>query len=154
KVVAARRTELNKELAVLPARIDEVQRGLPEAPDLSKNRLDYGLATARKDRSTAAERLAEAKVCAGDATSERRRLREVEDALTDLDRQATRAADEAVSKARDKVVEAQRALDDSTSRVARLEQQVTDGQADVARLDERLAGLRQEWAAVSARQVD
>jgi len=47
KVIASRKPQLNRELQELPARIDEVQRGLPERPELSLKQVTSGLEAAR-----------------------------------------------------------------------------------------------------------
>lgn len=154
KVVAARRKEINAELTLIPARIDEVQHGMPEALDAKPKQLEAALVSAREERQDAAEQLAAARTGAGDVTAERARLREVEDALSDLDRQAARALTEAQDAAAGKVLAARRSLEDATQRLARAEGQVTEYQADLATLDERLQALRDEWATVNARAVE
>jgi len=154
KVIASRKPQLNRELAELPARIDEVQRGLPERPELSLKQVTSGLEAARAAHADALAELAAAKAGQGDAAAERKRLREVEDALTDLERQARRKDEDATDKARAKAADAKRALEDAKERLARWERQATDLQADVARLDAQLVELRERWAVVNARTVD
>lgn len=154
KVIASRKPQLNRELQELPARIDEVQRGLPERPESSLKQVTSGLEAARAAHADALAELAAAKAGQGDAAAERKRLREVEDALTDLERQARRKNDEAADKARAKVADAKRALEDAKERLVRWERQATDLQADVARLDAQLVELRERWAVVNARKID
>lgn len=154
KVIASRKPQLNRELQELPARIDEVQRGLPERPEVSLKQVTSGLEAARAAHADALAELAAAKAGQGDAAAERKRLREVEDALTDLERQARRRDEEAADKARAKVADAKRALEDAKERLVRWERQATDLQADVARLDAQLVELRERWAVVNARKVD
>lgn len=154
KVIASRKPQLNRELQELPARIDEVQRGLPERPEVSLKQVTSGLEAARATHQAALAELAAARAGQGDAAAERKRLREVEDALTDLERQARRKNDEAADKARGKVQDAKRALEDARERLARWERQAVDLQGDVERLDAQLVELRERWAVVNARKVD
>ncbi|HET9028032.1 MAG TPA: hypothetical protein VFN07_10940 [Trueperaceae bacterium] len=154
KVIASRKPQLNRELQELPARIDEVQRGLPERPELSLKQVTSGLEAARAAHADALAELAAAKAGQGDAAAERKRLREVEDALTDLERQARRRDEEAADKARGKLADAKRGLEDAKERLVRWERQATDLQSDVARLDAQLVELRERWAVVNARKVD
>lgn len=154
KVIASRKPQLNRELAELPARIDEVQRGLPERPEVSLKQVTSGLEAARATHQAALAELAAARAGQGDAAAERKRLREVEDALTDLERQARRRNEEAADKARAKVADAKRGLEDAKERLVRWERQAADLQADVARLDAQLVELRERWAVVNARTVD
>lgn len=154
KVIASRKPQLNRELQELPARIDEVRRGLPERPELSLARVTSGLKAAREAHQAALAELAAAKAGQGDAAAERKRLREVEDALTDLERQARRKDEDAADKARAKAADAKRALEDAKERLVRWERQAADLQNDVARLDAQLVELRERWAVVNARKVD
>lgn len=154
KVIASRKPQLNRELQELPARIDEVQRGLPERPELSLKQVTSGLEAARTAHADALAELAAAKAGQGDAAAERRRLREVEDALTDLERQARRKNDEAADKARAKVADAKRALEDARERLERWERQASDLQGDVERLDAQLGDLRERWSEVNARRIE
>lgn len=154
KVIASRKPQLNKELAELPARIDEVRRGLPDAPEISKRLLESGLEAARAAHAEALAELAAAKAGQSDATAERKRLREVEDALTDLERQAWRKGEELTDKAHAKVTDAKRAVADAQERLVRWERQIMDLQGDVTRLDKQLEDLRVRWSAVNAQQVE
>lgn len=154
KVIAARRPQLNRELAELPARIDEVQRGMPAAPEMTRRLVTAGLESARTAHAQALEELAAAKAGQADASGERQRLREVEDALSDLERQARRKDADKLDAARAKASEAQRALADAQERLERWERQATDLQGDVERLDVQLGDLRERWAEINARRIE
>lgn len=154
KVVLKQRQKINEDLGELPVRISEVQRNQPETPEATRKQVEAGLTAARQERQEASEALAAAKSGAGDVTAERKRLREVEDGLSDLDRQATRAATEAVDAAQGKVLAAKRGLEDADERLERFHSQVEEFRTDLGALDERLAGLREEWKTVAARVIE
>lgn len=154
KVIASRRPQLNRELQELPARIDEVRRGLPEAPEMPRKLVEQGLAGARRRHAEALEALAAARAGQADVSSERRRLREVEDGLIDLERQARRKADEAGEAAEAKVRAAQRAVSEAEERIAAWQRQVPEREADLARLDAQLTELRERYSVVYARKVE
>ncbi len=154
RVVLARRKEINSELKLVPARIDEVRLGLPSVPDLTRKQVQLGLSGARDDRQKVTELLAAARGGAADVSAERKRLREVEDALTSLDRDALRLVSEAQDAAQGKVLAARRAIEDADHRHARLLEQTEELDADVARIDEQLVVLRAEWKAVASQAVE
>lgn len=154
KVIASRRPQLNRELQELPARIDEVRRGLPEAPEMARKLVEKGLVVARRRHAEALEALAAARAGQADVSSERRRLREVEDGLIDLERQARRKADEAGEAAEAKVRAAQRAVSEAEERIAAWQRQIPEREADLARLDAQLTELRERYAVVYARKVE
>lgn len=154
KVIASRRPQLNRELQELPARIDEVRLGMPEAPEMARALVEQGLAGARRRHEAALEALAAARAGQADVSSERRRLREVEDGLIDLERQARRKADEAGEAAEAKVRAAQRAVSEAEERITAWQRQVPEREAVLARLDAQLTLLREGYAAVYARKVE
>lgn len=154
KVIASRRPQLNRELQELPARIDEVRRGLPEAPEMARKLVEKGLVVARRRHAEALEALAAARAGQADVSSERRRLREVEDGLIDLERQARRKADEAGEAAEAKARTAARAVSEAEERITAWQRQIPEREADLARLDAQLTELRERFAAVYARKVE
>lgn len=154
KVVVARRAKVNEELKTLPVRIDEVRRGLPSAPELSGKQLTQGLAGAKSQHQAALEALAEAKAGHVDLSGERRRLREVEDALTDWDRKARRQVDELQEKLAATARSAKVAVSEAQERIRRWEAEVPQRALEVKQLDERLEALRVEWREVHARSVE
>lgn len=154
KVIASRRPQLNRELQELPARIDEVRRGLPEAPEMARALVEQGLAGARRRQAEALEALAVARAGQADVSAERARLRVVEDALTDLERAARRKAEEAGEAAAARVQAAQRAVVEAEERIASWRRQIIERGEDLARLEERLTELRARWSAVKARRIE
>lgn len=154
RVIDAKLKDINMELKLLPARIDEVRRGMPVAPDFTRRQLESAVATQRADRQKATELLAAARGGAVDVSAERKRLREVEDALTALDREALRLVSEAQDAAQGKVLAARRAIEDADHRHARLLEQTEELDADVARIDVQLVALRGEWKAVASQALE
>lgn len=154
KVLASRRPQLNRELQELPARIDEVRRGLPEAPEMARALVEQGLAGARRRQADALEALAAAKAGQADVSSERARLRQVEDELTDLERQARRKADEAAEAAEAKARAAQRAVSEAEERIVTWQSQIPERESALARADAQLVELRMRYASVTVRKVE
>lgn len=154
KVLASRRPKLNEELRELPARIDEVQRSLPDVPDIKRKRAEEALETVRGERVSALERLAAARTGQGDASTERKRLREVEDALTALDREANRMVSEAADQATVRALAAKRALEDSEHNHKRLLEQAAELEADVANIEAELVQLRAEYKTVATQAIE
>lgn len=53
KVIQARRTEINRELDKLPVRIDEVERGLPDKPEMDAEQVEKDIIAAHRARGYA-----------------------------------------------------------------------------------------------------
>lgn len=153
KVVVARRAELNKELQALPVRIDEVTRGLPDAPEADEATLTGALAEAKAAHQAALEELAAAKAGGGDASSQRARLREVEDELTRLERDANQKVEAEERAARQKAVLAEAELGGVERAIRNLDEQLEDRREALERAQERVENLRSEWAQVNAQKV-
>lgn len=154
KVVEARRREINAELKQLPARVDEVARQLEELPADDAAALEALLAAARSERDEAAAELARVKAGGGDAAAERRRLAEVETALTDLDLKGQREHARKLAEAEHARDAAQRELEDAQHRHDRLLAQAEEHDRDAAALEPKLQALRDEWTRLKARTFE
>lgn len=78
KVIKDRKTAINKELTLLPARVAEVQRGLPDAVVVNRESLEL----ARQERSAKQQKLAELKA-GGQITDKNMELLQVKAAITE-----------------------------------------------------------------------
>src|SRR5690606_16932332 len=89
-----------------------------------------------------------------DAAAERRALRDIEDALLDLDAKHRRKGEEAVRAHNDAITEAERRLQEARRNAERLEARATELEADAAGYEPRIQALRDEYADVKKRAVD
>ncbi len=151
----ASQTRINGELKLIPVRIDEADRALPEVDESDvPHLLEKGLETARSERAGITEQLAEAKAGADGAVAEKKRLREVQDALTDLERAAVRAVEDAQAAARSKLEAAKDELHAKQAEARRATSRLGEVAPEVARLGERIEERRAAYREVSVRKVE
>jgi DNA repair exonuclease SbcCD ATPase subunit len=80
KVIVARRSEINRELERIPVRIDEAERGLPDATGIDPAQVQAEIAKARAEQNELRQELARVEN-GGEIAEQRRRLAEIETEL-------------------------------------------------------------------------
>lgn len=128
KVVDAEIKKTNQELDKLPVRIDEAQRGIPDATLCSYDAA--GLEIIRHRRSDKASLLAQMD-SGGGIAEKTKALREIEGQITDLDNRHRQAVGREIS-------EAQGNLDKANSDVRRLERDLLSWRDDIDMQEERI----------------
>lgn len=149
KVVLARRSEINKELQTLPARIDEVIQGKPDLPASTREELQAVINDLQVKRSEAeAER---SRIQSGGETAElQRQLAEVKTSILDVERRVRSGVDELVAAERQKLVALDVADDQAGAAVRNARNALQAEEDSIKRLDARLADLRAEHARIVA----
>ena len=148
KVLAARRTEINKEIEKIPVRISEVQRGLPDAIDATG--LIKELEESRGVRTVKAQELANLEA-GGGVAQKTKELRVIEAEILKVEReQWTTAADEIQAvKCALRQLEDERAKIDSA--MAMRKQQIGEYQGLIKDLEAILDELRQDWSTTNSK---
>lgn len=153
KVIAARRSEINKELERIPVRISEVQNNLPDISDIVPEALPEDIARLRAERQDKQAELAGLENGGGIA-EKKRQIREIEAELLKIRNYHWELLHE-------KKLEAYKELNETESRVSSLQLQIDTStrtleknKKDLAYLETRLAALRQEWYTVNDQQFE
>src|SRR5690625_756906 len=149
KVIAARRAEINKELNMIPVRIDEINNSLPEE-EIDVSSIEKEVATIEKQLDEHATQINSMKN--GSAIIEKEALaRALELELKEIKNELEAEATEKGFQIQTKIQEEQsnlaiikRKKDDSAHQIALLEK-------DVVRFDEKLVELREKWNEVNER---
>ena len=148
KVIAARRSEINKELERIPVRIDEVTQGLPETSG-SRKSIEDELA---KLRLQAQEKHKEkARLEAGGEVAEKtKRLRELEAEHQEIGNDARAEADEENRAIRQAIAAIKTKIDELDRQVGSRERDIESNDATIQRLEQRMEDLREEWHAIDS----
>jgi len=147
KVIAARRSEINKDIEKIPVRISEVQRGLPDA--INAPSLKTELEDLKEKRNAKAQELANLE--AGGGVAEKTKgLRVIEAEILKVEReQWTVAADETqVAKVELRKLEDE--ADGLGRAIQNIQAEVVEKQNTVKRLEELLDTLRQDWSVTNS----
>ncbi len=153
KVIAARRTELNKELEKIPTRIDEVQLGLPDISMLDADQLPKDIAKAKALLKQKQDNLLQLE-SGGEVAQKKNELSEINADLLALKNEYQAEIDAMVSEKR-------KALTDIELRLSSLRSEISGKESDVAsnlrRIDNlktKAAQLRNKWNEVNAQQLE
>lgn len=145
KIIAARRSEINKELERIPVRIDEAQRSLPDISDITNEKeLPNDIAKLREELKAKQEELAQARA-GGQVAEKTRQLREIEGQMLDLRNKHRIALDE-------KVGDKSRELSLIHSEIFKLKADINVksdtvkyNEAEIKALDKKMEALREKW---------
>ncbi len=153
KVIAARRSEINKELEKIPIRISEVQNNLPDIANIIPEALPEDIARLRAERQDKQAELAGLENGGGIA-EKKRQLQEIEAELLQIKNYRQGLQQE-------KILAARKELSEAESRVSSLQLQIETSsrtleknKKDIAYLETRLATLRQEWHTVNGTKLE
>lgn len=148
KVIAARRSDINKDIEKISVRISEVQCGLPDA--INAPNLNTELGDLRGERNTKVQELANLE--AGGGVAERtKQLREIEAEILKAEReQRTMVADEAQA-ARVELRKLEDELAKVNSAMAMRGRQIEERQGLIKGLKVKLDELRRDWSMANSK---
>jgi len=148
KVIAARRTEINKEIEKIPVRISEVQRGLPEVIDATG--LINGLQDFREKRTAKAQELANLEA-GGGVAQKTKELRLVEAEILKAEREEWTKSADAIQAAKVEL----RKLEDERAKVGSAMEMrkghIESRQATIEQYQCKLTALREDWSTINSR---
>jgi len=144
KVAQARKRKINGELQLVPARIDEVTRSLPELQAVDLDELGKQILKLRAERNAAEE--ARARIKGGGEIAERtKQLREIEATLIEEQNEARAKANVEADKKRRELSGAKDELDTAVRQNGQIENFIANAEADVQAFEKRMDELRKKW---------
>jgi len=148
KVIAARRTELNREINKIPVRIDEVSQGLPVVTGINRAAIEKEIKALGK---TLQEKMQErSRIESGGEIAEKQKaLRELEAELLDMQTKLRAGIIEKVESARADRSKIAGEIDSLNSAIRSNEHAIADNQLEIERLEARMEKLRAEWDAIN-----
>ena len=152
KVVMARRSEINKELTTLPARIDVVHQGKPTLPASTQVELQAVIDDLQAKRVDIEEE--RSRIKSGGETAElQRQLAEVKTSLLVVEQRVRAGVDAKARKVLDDITALQQQEDTQRTKARRLSQEKQDAEARIQSLDRRLSELRDEFQQIASMQA-
>ncbi len=153
KIAAAKKTDINKQLAAIPGRIDEAQRAIPETPidpeaiqnQLTRLTVDLNtLITKKTDALTGNTAAAEARKATVETVTA---IAEAKAAHRTLEVEANAQAYEAIDKVKGKLSDVRTAVKDTEAEIQRHE-------SNISRMEERRNELLKEYETVFSESWD
>lgn len=150
KVIAARRSEINKELTSIPVRIDEINNSLPkEAIDLPTIEKKVSVVEKKIDESTAQIN----NIKNGSAViGKQNELRQIEMDLESIKRELESESVEQGFKVQTKIQEEQSNISNLNRKKDDAEHLINTHQKDISSMDEGLKKLRERWSELNVKE--
>jgi len=147
KVIAARRSEINKDIEKIPVRISEVQRGLLDAinaPNLKKE-----LEGLKERRNAKAQELANLEA-GGGVAEKTKELRVVESELLQIENEHRSLMNTEAQSAKAELSKLEDEADGLRRAIQNMQAEVAEKQNTVKRLEGLLDTLRQDWSVANS----
>ena len=152
KVIASKRTEINKQLQAIPVRIDEANRALPVLPDgVNEDSIRSEITSLEAQRQKKqGERVTVEK---GGAIAENTKaLREVEAQLLDIANKHRARLDDDIKAAKKQLMDAHDKGVDLTSDQRQKQGEINDNIASIGRLEAQLEAWRDQWRRINRQE--
>ncbi|MBU5356101.1 AAA family ATPase [Paenibacillus barcinonensis] len=151
KVIAARRTEINKELDKIPVRIDEARRSMPDVSDLDAELLQEDIDTmrGRVDAKTAELQRIQS---GGELSAKEIQLREINASLAELKQVIQAEGLKAVAGQREWVMQLKGEASELQSRLNASQREAERYKGQITRADSQVERLRAEWTSLDSLQ--
>lgn len=151
KIIAARRSEINKELDKIPVRIDEIQRSLPELSGLDKQALEAEINAINTEID---ERMAQvSSIRNGKAISDNQKaIQVIEIELMQIKRDHDSDSKDQIYQLRARVQEEQSNISILNSKLENIKNNKRHNDESINRLDGLLNRLRNEWQEVNSQE--
>lgn len=147
KVIAARRSEINKDIEKIPVRISEVQRGLPDA--INAPGLKTGLEDLKENRNMKAQELANLEA-GGGVAEKTKQLREIEAEILQIENEHRSLMNTEAQSAKVELRKLEDEADGLRRAIQNMKAEVAEKQNTVKRLEELLDTLRQDWTVANS----
>jgi len=153
KVIAARRSDINKELEKIPVRINEVQLGLPDITGIIPEKLPEDIAKMRKILQEKQQELARIE-SGGEIAEKTKRLRELEAELLELQNQHRSRYEKEIQEKQKLLNQAKEKCSDLLTAIKGIEKSIVLRREDLADLNSRMGLLRARWYETNEQQFE
>lgn len=153
KVIAAKRKEINKELDMIPTRIDEVRRSMPDVSELDEKALENKIKGLKEQKNAKEEELNRIR-SGGEITEKQNQLREIEGQLIEIKNEHARANEDVLSYKRQELYKAKEQVDSAQFEIDKRKRQIEDNGQTAAAKFKRADDLRNEWIEVNKREFN
>lgn len=153
KVIAARRTEINKELEKIPVRIDEIVRSTPDIADLNEDELNRQIAlhqTEIESKKAESSRIQ----LGGEVSVKENRIREIQGEMLEIKNQLQSNTSTIVSEKQTANFKVKEAIGNIGLDIQRKQQQIKRNQELVIVRNEEAESFRKEWRSASAEEFE
>lgn len=151
RIIAARRTEINKELDRIPTRIDEVQRNKPELPEHGIDYYERRIANIKKDISEK-EASIQGILTGGEISAKEKRINELNSELLQMKNELNKAIYDEIEEKRKELSGINAKIDSMQYEITRIDRAIEYNDQQVKALEAEMQTLREKWSEVNSRE--
>ena len=153
KIVAAERRKINQELDRIPVRIDEVQRSIPELPEMSERYFENSISEMKEIIERKEAEITRIQSGGGVAEKETR-LREIEAELLRMENEHKKEYYDKVDEKRQEISKIQLHIESLQYEVNKRNRQIEENSDLIEKKKNEMSTLRQEWHEVDKQKFD
>jgi len=153
KVISARRSEINKEIEILPVRIDEANRSLQDIRGVDTSEITAKITTLKTRLAEKSQEVIRIKT-GGQVAEKTKALREVESRLLDMRNKRRVATENLLQNKRQMLLHVQEKIGNWQSELNNLRFILEQNNAMIKENESRIVRLREEWSDVNDRQFE
>lgn len=149
KVIAAKRSHINKEIDKIPVRIDEVQRSMPDLSGLDEAKItkEIDILTSRiEEKESEISRIQSG----GEISAKEKQLRETESEQIRIKNEVQSGVNEKVQKKQQELSRLKQQADDTEYEIRKAVREIQANEADTEKLKLELDQLREKWKGINA----
>jgi len=151
KIIADRRKKINEELDMIPVRIDEIQRSLPQMDGLDKEQLECEITKINTEIDDKMHQIITIKN-GGAVTEKQKEIQEIELALVNIKREHESDSKDQVYRLKAKIQEEQSNVSLLKSKLEQNKQQARHNNQYIKQFETDLIHLRQEWHEINGQE--
>ncbi|KIL73724.1 AAA family ATPase [Bacillus badius] len=151
KIIAAKRSDINKELEKIPVRIDEIQRSLPDVTDFNKVAIESEIDQMNSQIEEKQDLISN--IRNGNAIAQKQKaVQEIEIELLQIKQQHEAGSKDEIYSLKARIQEEESNVSILNSKLENVKNSKRHNDENIKRIDEQLAQLRQEWHEVNSQE--
>jgi len=150
KVIQARKSEINKQLDQIPARVDEVTQGLPDVSSLDRKIIEQEISTLNEQIKTKQQELQQLE--SGDISEKQKQLGKLDADNQEIERKVRAEIDQQIQQKQREKAQAEVVADEARGKISRLSRDLESLKDTVDNLELKSQNLRSRWHEVNARE--
>lgn len=151
KVIASRRSKINKELEEIPARIDEANRALPDISQLDKEFVTAGINTLKENKQAKEQEISRIK-SGGEVAEQQKLLSQIDSKIIDIQAKYRSEVSDKVFAQKQELQKIKLDISNIDSKITTIERLVKINHSDIEAYSETRTVLLTKYKVVSSRE--
>ena len=153
KVIAAKRAKINKELEMIPVRIDEAQKALPDISDVNTIQLQKNITDLKEKLSAKQQELIRIET-GGEIAEKQKQLRELEGELLKQQNDQQKKMQDATAEKRNVINQVNERIFELENTIKKHQTTIKTNEIEIQKLDQEMGKLRDTWYEVNNMNYD